>query len=51
MGIVPSLGSALNVTMPRKEADDPQTVILYAVLQCLGTVGSFSFVLVFHDVG
>lgn len=37
--------------MPRKEEDDSQTVVLCAVLQSLGTVGSFSFVLVFHDVG
>lgn len=51
MGIVSSLGSALNVTMPLKEEDDSQMVILCAVLQCLGTVGSFSFVLVFRDVG
>lgn len=51
MGIVSSLGSALNVTMPRKEVDASQTVVPCAVFQCLGTVGSFSFVLVFHDVG
>lgn len=37
--------------MPQKDEEDSQSVVLCAVLQCLGTVGSFSFVLVFHDVG
>lgn len=37
--------------MPQEEEEDSQSAVLCAVLQCPGTVGSFSFVLVFHDVG